>query len=65
MTSETYSYDELGRMIEANDSNNHKLEFSYDSLGRMITETQSVSLVSYSYDNNNNLTSINYVSYTY
>ncbi len=27
ITSETYSYDELGRMIEVNDSNNHKLEF--------------------------------------
>jgi len=52
-------------MIEANDSNNHKLEFSYDSLGRMITETQSGSLVSYDYDNNNNITSINDVSYTY
>ncbi|MDD2907836.1 MAG: polymorphic toxin type 33 domain-containing protein [Candidatus Gracilibacteria bacterium] len=58
ITNETYSYDELGRLVEANDSNNHKLQFSYDSLGRMITETQSGSLVSYDYDNNNNLTSI-------
>ncbi|MDD3793832.1 MAG: hypothetical protein PHI37_03405 [Candidatus Gracilibacteria bacterium] len=64
-TSETYSYDELGRLLEANDSNNHKLQFSYDSLGRKITETQSGSLVSYDYDNNNNLTSVNDVNYIY
>ncbi|MDD3793830.1 MAG: M15 family metallopeptidase [Candidatus Gracilibacteria bacterium] len=65
ITSETYSYDEQGRLIEANDSNNHNLEFSYDSLGRLINETQSGSLVSYAYDNNNNLTSVNDVNYTY
>ncbi len=58
ITTETYSYDALGRLTEANDSNHHKLEFSYDDLGRLITENQSGSVVNYTYDDNNNLLSI-------
>lgn len=58
VTSETYTYDDLWRILEANDSNNHKLEFSYDKLWRLITETQSWSNIGYTFNNNWNLTSI-------
>jgi RHS repeat-associated protein len=70
ITSESYNYDQLWRLIEANDTNNHKLNFTYDSLNRLLQENQSGSLVSYDYDDNNNLLSITnpnnkITSYTY
>ncbi len=58
VTIETYSYDELGRLTWANDSNNHGLSFAYDSINRLTQENQSGSLVNYTYDDNNNITSI-------
>jgi RHS repeat-associated protein len=70
VTSESYVYDDLWRLIEWNDSNNHNLSFTYDWLNRLLQENQSWSIVGYSYDNNNNLLSIanpnnNIINYTY
>jgi YD repeat-containing protein len=70
VTSENFTYDSLWRLISATDSNNHNLTFTYDSLNRLLQENQSWSVVSYSYDNNNNLLSItnpnnNVINYTY
>jgi len=62
VTRETYSYDELWRLIWANDSNNSELKFSYDSLNRLLSETNSNSEIKYSYDELWNLTNTTYPS---
>jgi RHS repeat-associated protein len=65
ITSETYIYDALWRLIQANDSDNHILDFNYDSLNRLIWENNSWEQVDYTYDENNNLTSVWNTTYTY
>lgn len=59
-TSETFTYDALGRVISGTDSNSNKLEFAYDSQGRLLSETNSGTTVGYAYDVNNNLAKIIY-----
>ncbi|HEY0411641.1 MAG TPA: RHS repeat-associated core domain-containing protein [Allosphingosinicella sp.] len=45
-----YSYDNLGRMTQALDTNTHYLNFSYDALGRMTNETSNFYSRTSSYD---------------
>ncbi len=57
-TSETYTYDELGRLISWTDNLWNDVSFDYDSLNNLISETNSNEIVNYSYDVNWNITSI-------
>ncbi len=59
-TSETYSYDPLGRVISANDSGSGRLDFAYDSQGHLVSETGSGTSVGYAYDPDGNLAKIVY-----
>ncbi|MDD2870416.1 MAG: hypothetical protein PHS49_00360 [Candidatus Gracilibacteria bacterium] len=64
-TSETYTYDELGRLINGNDNLNNPVSFNYDSLNRLINETNNNENTNYTYDQNSNITSINNTNYSY
>lgn len=65
VTSESYTYDALGRLVSATDSEWNDLSFNYDSLSRLTSETNSNDTINYIYDNNGNTTSINNINYTY
>ena len=63
ITSETYDYDGLGRLIIAMDNDSNDLTFSYDALSRLTSETQSIlggtgQTVIYEYDDASRLTKI-------
>ena len=64
-TSETYTYDELGRLTNWNDNLNNSVSFNYDSLNRLIFETNNNENTNYTYDINSNITSINNTNYAY
>lgn len=58
ITSESYTYDALGRAISGTDSSANALSFGYDSLGRLVNENSSGSIVGYGYDGNGNRISV-------
>lgn len=61
VTSETYMYDALGRLISGTDNLGNTENFEYDSLNRLISEDG----VHYTYDSNGNITGINGTDYAY
>ena len=64
--SEAYTYDSLGRLTSTTSigsttgtgTTTTNLSFAYDSQNRLVSETQNGTTVSYTYDQNNNRTSI-------
>ncbi len=58
ITSESYAYDSLNRVISGTDSSANALTFGYDSLSRLVNENSSGSTVGYVYDGNGNRTSV-------
>lgn len=61
MTSESYTYDGLGRLVSSNDSQNNQIFFTYNTLGQLTSESNNGQTVNYNYDDAGNLitTSIN------
>jgi RHS repeat-associated protein len=56
VTSESYTYDNLWRLLNWTDSDTHALSFEYDALNRLTKETNNWKSVEYTYDLNSNLT---------
>ncbi|MBD2872135.1 S8 family serine peptidase [Paenibacillus arenilitoris] len=60
-TAQSYSYDELGRVISTQDALNHITNNSYDSLGQLTSVTNAKQeTTSYQYDQFGNLTALVY-----
>jgi YD repeat-containing protein len=62
VSEENYTYDAMGRLIGATDSDGNALGFDYDSFNRLLAETENGKNVSYTYDSNSNPLSILYPS---
>jgi RHS repeat-associated protein len=60
-TTESYAYDELGRMILAK-NDRHRVEWRYDALGRVAVQVQDGRSVTSTYDEGGRRTSIGYPS---
>ena len=60
-TTESYAYDELGRMILAK-NDRHRVEWRYDALGRVAAQVQDGRSVTTTYDEGGRRTSIGYPS---
>jgi RHS repeat-associated protein len=66
----TYTYDEVGRLVEAADSATGSITFEYDDFDRLTSETSPQGTVSYTYDDAGRRTSMTVtgrsaVNYTY
>lgn len=62
VTSESYKYDTLGRLVYSNDSQNNELKFEFNGLGSLSKETNNWKSVDYVNNNYNDLLEIIYPS---
>ncbi|QAA31078.1 DNRLRE domain-containing protein [Clostridium manihotivorum] len=64
LPSYTYQYDASGNLAYKNDLENHvSYRYVYDNSNRLVKVSDSIgNMISYNYDNNNNISSINYNS---
>ena len=60
-----YTYDPLGRLIEAAYSSGERFEYSYDEVGNRKAMTTTEGTTTYTYDLANRLTSVGSVTYTW
>ncbi len=61
----SYTYDPLGRLVEADYSTGERFEYRYDAVGNRTAMTDTDGVHTYTYDSANRLTSVDGVAYTW